>query len=120
MKINNFLIADKIYINPSTHKLNIEGVFDIIHTKSFPAIHQELFTLTIFEGPNKKYNYHLSLKHNSKIVIESKTTIVKKIGKEHNIITKLNNIPLLETGEHIFEVKLDNQTVKKTIEVKKG
>lgn len=119
MKINTFLTADKIYTDTSTKKLSIEGIFDIIFAKSLPAFHQELFTITIFEGPNKNYDYHLIFKKGSTIIMESKSTISKTGGKEHNIITRLNNVPLFDEGEYTFEMKLDNQIRRRTIDVKK-
>lgn len=120
MKINNLLVADKIYKDPNTQKLNIEGIFDTVYAKSFPALHKQLFVLTNFSGPNKKYKYHILAKYGSKIVMESELIIDKKIGKEHNIITELNNIPLFEPGEYIFEVELDKQSIKKSIKIKKA
>lgn len=119
MKIVSFLVADKIYKQPDSQKVNVEGVFDFISSESFPALHKKLFVLTIFEGENKKYNYELTIEYKSKTVAKSETIIDKKGGLSHYVISEFNNLPLIEPGEYIFKVKLDTKTAQKIILTKK-
>lgn len=119
MKITSLFIADNVRQDPTTKKLYVEGIFSNINANSFPAVHKQLSTLTVFEGKDKKYNYKITIEYESKILMTNEAIINKKDGKEHNIITTFENIPLPNSGEYLVKVKLDNQIMQKTIEVKK-
>ena len=119
MKITTFLIADEVTQDSSNHKTKIEGIFDAIDVASFPAVHKKLFAFTIFEGENKKYNYKVSLEYDSKEILSNESIIDKKVGWEHKIVTKFENIPFLNPGEYIIKIKVDNQIAQKKILVKK-
>lgn len=119
MKITTFLIADKVIQNTSTRKTNIEGIFDTINATKFPAAHKEFFTFTVFEGENKKYNYKVSIEYNSKELVKYESAVDKKIGWEHSVITRLENIPFPGPGEYIVKVNLDNQNAQRKILLKK-
>lgn len=119
MKIVSFLVADKIIKQKDSQKVNIEGVFDFISSERFPVLHKQLFTLTIFEGKNKKYNYELTIEYKSKIMAKSETVVDKKGESSHYVISEFNNLPMMEPGEYIFKVKLNSNTAQKIILVKK-
>ena len=119
MKITSLFIADNVRQDPTTKKLYVEGVFSNINAGSFPAVHKQLSALTVFEGKNKKYNYKITIEHDSKILMTNEAVIDKRGEKEHTVITAFENIPLPKPGEYLVRVKLDNQIIQKTIEAKK-
>lgn len=112
MKVSAFLIADKVYRSAQTKKLNIEGIFGLIYSEKFPAIHRQLFTVLYFEGRNKKYDYELYLEYKGRKVLISKVSFEKK-DKSHAIISDIKNLPVVAPGEYTFEAKLDGRVVAK-------
>lgn len=118
MKITSFLIADRIY-KADNGKINIEGLFGIINSKAFPALHKQLYVLTTFEGLNKKYDHVLTIKQDNNIIVEIHTEVDKKGGTSWNVVNEINGLPLANPGKYVFETKIDSQKTQQVIEVNK-
>ncbi|MHB0977833.1 MAG: DUF6941 family protein [Minisyncoccota bacterium] len=110
MKVRAFLVADAISITSEGGKLVIEGVFDSIFSKSFPARHKSLSTILIFDDEKKEFEYKLFFKHKNKRIQISETKFTKE--KEiHRVISRLKDLIIPEEGEYSFEAELDGKIV---------
>jgi len=118
MKIVAFLIADRIY-KAQNSKINIEGLFGRINSKSFPALHKQLYVLTTFEGPNGEYDHLLTIKQDGSVVAEIHTKVNKNSGVSWNVVNEINGLPLAVPGKYIFEAKINSQEARQVIEVNK-
>src|SRR3989344_2673019 len=118
MKIVAFLIADRIY-KAQNGKINIEGLFGRINSKSFPALHKQLYVLTAFEGPNWEYDHILTITQDDSVVAEIHTKVNKNSGVSWNVVNEINGLPLAIPGKYIFEAKINSQEARQVIEVNK-
>ncbi len=118
METKAFIVADEV-VPGAQNKAVINGVFDVVFAKSFPAMHKSLATFFAFEGKNKKYKYELFLKYKGNRMKITETEFDKN-NKQHKVISKINNLPFPNEGEYIFEVDLDKKLVASaSIEVRK-
>lgn len=110
IKQNFVIICDNAYMDKN-QRLNIEGVFDSIFAKDFPAVHKTLFIVSNFDIVPDKYTEHFVITgpDRSKFVSEEYSVDVKK--EKHQFVQRLNNLELKAAGKYTVEIFINGDCV---------
>lgn len=121
MDVTLAVLAD--YSNVSKEgKLNILGIFNMIHSRTFPFVHRDMQLVMTFEAPPSE----AGLPHDVKVrllnpdgvqILEVGSTIVLSGGRPGEMmvtknILNINNIIFPSAGDYSFHILIDNRDSK--------
>lgn len=122
MRVKAFIVADKIE-EGKEKKTDIFGVFSTINVKSFPSILKEFSVFFNFEDDRtkkKKYKYELFLRYKElNLKILELELIKEKNDLGHTVINRIEEMPLMSSGDYELVAKINGKKVaEQIIEIK--
>lgn len=113
IKANFIIICDKAELSEN-QKLNINGVFDSIYSKDFPAINPSFAIVVHMEiGKGMKGNHVevIKIKKNGNVIFTSREHKFQAVNDRHQIINNLHNLMLPEEGKYVVEIYIDEELI---------
>ena len=112
MKLNFLLTCNSI--NQTQTGLDIQGVFDSIGSKDFPAIHPSMLIVANLEvkeeEQNKSYLESFKILFEDKVILEDQTTFESK-GPRHQFVHKIEKIVLEKPGRYDIQILIGEKII---------
>jgi len=116
------LTCDNAFFSEREKKLNIIGVFDIINTIGFPAVHPNMSIVVSCNVNAGNHEEFIIMKKNNYTFLKDGVKFNKIIEGNHQIIHNIRNLMINSEDDIVIEVYVDNKETpigKEIIKVKK-
>ena len=110
IRVNFLMLCDEAHFDNS-NKLNINGVFDQIKAKGFPALREKLSIVLQLELPKGNHTQYVRFKKGAWEVRTSDMNVVKEESSQHNVIHNVTNLILPEAGDYEIEVFVNGSKI---------
>lgn len=108
LKIDFLIICENAFITSGSNNLNVIGIFDVINTPGFPAVHPA-FTVVAKIINDDSSEHEVSLKIFKEGLVLFQSPKIKFTDKQYQFINNMVNFQFPEEGKYTVSVQIDGE-----------